>query len=111
MGLIQTLNKFGHLNPDQIVRRLGDPFPNWRLGMTLTREEYNEFRATPIVLLRAGYGPESAESNVHYIGKDHPHGTIWSYGDWSRDWLGRDYYFRSQESYDANPSEPVEIRR
>lgn len=105
-SLIAKLNANAHRNPDEIAAALVDPFAKWRLGRTLTSEEYEQHRDRHIVLLNTERRrtPDHAESNCHTLRRSDG-GCQWTYrGHW-QSWLGREYYFRSQESYDADPTD------
>lgn len=100
MKVFEQLNTLAHLTPDEIAAKIGDPFATWRWGKSLTEAEYDKYSDTEIAVLHYSYPnrPSRAETE-HRLGN-------WDYSTW-RDWLGQDFYFRSQESFDDNPDEPV----
>jgi hypothetical protein len=105
-SLITTLNRLADKTPDEIAASLNDPFSKWRHGATLTQEEYDEYRETPIVIAHRTQGEQPWLCEVrHKIGASQSEGyTQWSYSHW-RGWLGHDYWFRSLVSYRANQNE------
>ncbi len=100
-----------HADPDKIAAVIGDPFVFWRLGKFLTLEEYKAHAETRIVLLHHTWWnkPSMAEC-THQLGASDD-GTEWNFEEHWSDWLGQDYWFRSQESFDANPTEPARQTR
>jgi hypothetical protein len=109
--LIDLLNRNIDKTPDEIVDAISKPFSKWRLGSTLTEDEYRQYGNTRIVLLSTAYTlrPELAETNTHTI-RQSDFGSNWTFRHW-QGWLGQDFYFRSQESYDAHTSECPERPR
>lgn len=101
--LIQTLNKNANKTPDQIVTALRHPFDQWRLGKHITPEEYAEYGNLPVVLLYFAYHDRPSRVDASRCSLNN-----WSYNDHWQNWLGNEYYVRSQESYDANPTEVVD---
>lgn len=102
--LIKTLNANATRTPDEIVKSLSNPFNNWILGKNITLEEYERYRDLPVVLLYFAF-----HNQPRRIDTSRSPLSNWLYHDHWQEWLGNDYYVRSRESYDANPTEVVDL--
>lgn len=50
MKLLDQLNQHAHLSPDEIVKAINNPFQKWRRMSSLTREEFERYRDTRVIL-------------------------------------------------------------
>lgn len=113
-NLIARLNGLITKSPDQIAQLLGDPFATWQQGDVVTPEIYARYGDSRIVILSEHN--RSRPNRVEYehrigsiqLTESGYHTTMWTLDHWQTGILrahAGGFWFRSKESYDANPDE------
>lgn len=110
MKLLEKLNQFAHLTPDEIAARIADPFPTWAQGDVVTAELIEQYAELRIVICNVSRrtNPRGRVERHHRLSSyQGPARTRWDLNDWHRGTLqpGGPWWFRSLASYEANPDE------
>jgi len=67
MNLIETLNKYGHLSPDEIVKQLDDPLSRFVCIKDVTPEVWDEWKKRDICFYNALLGQWDGTADAEHV--------------------------------------------